>query len=216
MDVKTTFLNGVVEEEVYVEKPLSFETHDRETHICKMKKAWYGLKQEHRTWYDRINNFLTGLGFTKSKVGSNLYYKVEEGNLVILLLSIDDLFVTGEDRLIADKKRKLDVEFKMKDLGMMHYFLGMEVWQTIDGIFLGQGKYEVEFLKRFGMMNCKALTTPMTSNLKLLSDGSSETVDATMYRQMIGSFMYLTNTRPYISFTVNTLSQFLIDPRHVS
>ena len=84
--------------------------------------------------------------------------------------------------LITDTKIKLAAEFKMKDLGMMHYFLGMEVWHTIDGIFLGQGKYAVEILKRFGMMDCKELTTPIASNLKLLSDASSKTVDATMYR----------------------------------
>ena len=103
----------------------------------------------------------------------------------------------------------------MKDLGMMHYFLGMEVWQNMDGIFLRQGKHAVEILKRFRMMECKAITTPMASNLKLLSDASSEIADAMMYCQMIGSLMYLTNTRPYICFAVNTLSQFLTDPRHV-
>ena len=94
----------------------------------------------------------------------------------------------------------------MKDLDMMHYFLGMEVWQNMDGISLGQGKYAIEILKRFKMMECKAMTTPMASNLKLLSDASSELVDATLYRQMIGSLMYLKNTRPYIFFDVNTLS----------
>ena len=95
----------------------------------------------------------------------------------------------------------------------MHYFLGMEVWQSADWIFLGQGKYVVEILKRFRMMDY--MTTPMASNMKLLSDASSETVDATMYRQMIGSLMYLTNMRPYICFAVNALSQFLTDPRNV-
>ena len=134
---------------------------------------------------------------------------------MILLLYVDDLFVTGEDGLIADTKRKLDAAFEMKDLGMMHYFLGMEVWQNADGISLGQGKYVVEILKRFGMMDCKAMTTPMASNLKLLIDASLESVDAMMYRQMIGSLMYLMNTRPHIFFAVNTLSQFLINPRHV-
>ena len=107
----------------------------------------------------------------------------------------------------VDTKRKLATEFKMKDLGMMHYFLGMEVWQNANGISPGQGKYTVEILKRFGMMDCKAMsTTPMESNLKLLSDASLETVYSTMYRQMIGSLMYLTNMRPDICFAVNTLS----------
>ena len=91
------------------------------------------------------------------------------------------LYVTGTDGLITDTKRKLAAEFEMKDLGMMHYFLGMEVWQSADGIFLGQGKYIVEILKRFGMMDCKAMTTHMASNLKLLSDASLEAIDATMY-----------------------------------
>ena len=89
---------------------------------------------------------------------------------------------------------------------MMHCFLGMEVWQNADGISLGQGKYMVEILKRFGMMDYKAMTTPMASNLKLLSDASSETVDTMMYRQMIGSLMYLTNTRLDICFAMNTSS----------
>ena len=90
----------------------------------------------------------------------------------------------------------------MKDLDMMHYFLGMGVWWNVDRIPLGQGKYAVEILKRFGMMDCKAMTTPMASNLKLLSDASLDSVDAMMYRQMICSLMYMMNTRPYICFTV--------------
>ena len=141
MDVKTAFLNGEVEEEVYVEQPLGFETHDRDSHVCRLNKSLYGLKHEPRTWYDRIDGFLSSLGFTKSKVDSNLYYKVEDDNLVILLLYVDDLFVTGMDGLIIDTKRKLVAEFKMKDLDMMHYFLGMGVRQNTDGISLGQGKY---------------------------------------------------------------------------
>ena len=91
-------------------------------------------------------------------------------------------FLTGTDGLIADTKRKLAAEYEMKDLGMMHYFLGMEVWQSTDGIFLGQGKYAIKILKRFGMMDCKAMATPMASNLKLLSDDSLESIDATMFQ----------------------------------
>jgi hypothetical protein len=103
----------------------------------------------------------------------------------------------------------------MKDLGMMHYFLGLEVWQKLNEIFLSQGKYAVEILKRFEMMECKSVPTPTATNLKLLSDTSSKTVDVTMYMWMIGSLMYLTNTRPYICFEVNTLSQYMVEPRHV-
>ena len=104
-----------------------FLRHMRESHVCRLKKALYSLKQAPRTWYGRVDNFLSSLRYTKSKADSNLYYKVEYGNLVILLLYVDDLFVTSMDGLIVDTKRKLAVEFKMKDLGMMHYFLGMEV-----------------------------------------------------------------------------------------
>ena len=105
--------------------------------MCILKKSLYGLKQAPRTWYDIIDSFLSSLGFTKSKENSNLYYKVEDGNLVMLLLYVDDLFVTGMDGLISDTKKKLAAEFEMKDLGMMHYFLGMEVWKNADGISLG-------------------------------------------------------------------------------
>ena len=143
MDVKIAFLNGVVEEEVYVEQPLSFETHDRESHVCRLKKSLYGLKKAPKTWYGRIDSFLSSLGCTKSKADSNLYYKVEDGNPVMLLLYVDDLFVIAMDGLITDTKRKLAAEFEMKDLGMMHYFLGMEVWKNANGISLGQGKYMV-------------------------------------------------------------------------
>jgi hypothetical protein len=103
----------------------------------------------------------------------------------------------------------------MKDLGLMHYLLGLEVWQRPDEIFLCQGKYTVETLQRFGMMDCKSMTTPMVTNLKLLSDSSSDLVHPTMYKQLIGSLMYPVNTRPDICFAVNTLSRYMFEPRHV-
>jgi hypothetical protein len=103
----------------------------------------------------------------------------------------------------------------MKDLGPTHYFLGLEVWQSPEKIFLNQGKYAIEILKRFDMLECKSMTTPMETNLKLLVDTSSELVDATLYRQIICLLMNLTNTRPNICFVVNTLSQYLVEPRHV-
>jgi hypothetical protein len=103
----------------------------------------------------------------------------------------------------------------MKYLGIMHYLLGLEVWKRQNEIFLNQGKYAVDILKRFDMMDCKAMPMPMVTNLKLLSDTSSETMDVTLYRQMIESLMYLKNTRLDTCFLVNTLSQYMVDPRHV-
>jgi hypothetical protein len=161
MDVKTNFLNGVIEEEVYIEQPQGFEVEYRKTRVCKLKKSLYILKQSPRAWYGRIDSFLTSLGFTKSKVDYNLYFKAMNDELVILLLYVDDLLLTGEENLIIDCKKKLGVEFEMKDLGLMHYFLGLEVWQSPKKIFLNQGKYAIEILNRFDMLECKSMNTPM-------------------------------------------------------
>jgi hypothetical protein len=129
MDVKTTFLNDVIEEEVYIEKPPSFEVQDNKTHVCKLKKIMYGMKQAPRSWYGRIDIFLMRLGFTKSKSDPNLYFNIVDDGPVILMLYVDDLFLTGEEHLITDCKKKLATKFEMKDLGPMHYFLGLEVWK---------------------------------------------------------------------------------------
>ena len=155
------------------------------------------------------------LVFTKSKVDSNVYYKVEDDGIMILLLYVDGLFLTGKEILINECKKKLAREFEMKYLGTMHHFLGLEVWQFPDEIFLKQGKYTVDILKRFGMFDCKEINTQIVTKLKLLNVDSLERVDVTLYRQIIGSLMYLKNTRPYICFVVNTLSQYMVEPRHV-
>jgi hypothetical protein len=101
MDVKTTFLNGEIKEEVYIEQPQGFELHSRDTHVCRLKKSMYGLKQAPRAWYARIDNYLIRLGFSKSHADPNLYYKVMNNAPVILLLYVNDLFLTGEESLIT-------------------------------------------------------------------------------------------------------------------
>jgi hypothetical protein len=126
--------------EVYIEQPEGFEVQGRDSHLCKLKKALYGLKQAPRAWYSRIDNYLQGMGFTKSEADSNLYYIIVGGEPLILVLYVDDLFLTGSEKLIAECKRDLASEYEMKDLGLMHYFVGVrgvaERW--ID--FLGTGK----------------------------------------------------------------------------
>jgi hypothetical protein len=173
MDAKIAFLNGEIKEEVYVEQPQGFEVHERETHMYRLKKDLYVLKQAPRAWYGRIDSFLMSLGFTNSSAYPNLYFVVVDDGSVILMLYVDDLFLTSVENLISECKRKPVVEFEMKDLGMMHYFLGLEVWKRHDEIFLNQGKYAVEILKRFGTLNCNAMVTPMVSNMKLLQDTTS-------------------------------------------
>ena len=151
------------------------------------------------------------LGFTKSISDSNLYYKFVDGYTLILVLYVDDLFLTGAEKLIEWCKQQLAFEFEMKDLGLMHYFLGLEVWQREDEIFLSQGRYTIDILRRFRMMDCKSMTTPMTMNLKKLSGvvADSDLVDPTVYRQLVGSLMYLVKSRLDICFAVSTLGQFM-------
>jgi hypothetical protein len=127
MDVKTAFLNGFIEEEVYIEQPQGFEVSERESHVCLLRKALYGLKQATRTWYSRTDTYLLQMGFEKSDVDPNLYFRGED--TLILILYVDDLFITGVEDLIAECKLGLASMFEMSDIGLMHYFMGMEVWQ---------------------------------------------------------------------------------------
>jgi len=214
MDVKTTFLNDTIDEEVYIEQPLGFEVHDKESHVCRLKKTLYGLKQAPRAWYARMDTYLQRLGFLKSSSHPNLYIKVVKEEPVIILLYVDDPLITCVEGLIQECKKQLVVEFDMKDLGLMHYYLGLEVWQGPCEIYLGQGKYVIKMLQRFGMMYCKPTTTPMNTNWKRLRSSDSSPVDPTRYRQLVGSLMYHMNTRPNIFFAVNILSRFQIEPKY--
>eukprot|EP00253_Pinus_taeda_P020361 PITA_20361 len=186
MDIKTSFLNEVIEEEVYIEQLEGFETHEKKSHK---------------------------MGFVKSDANPNPYYLVVENEPLILMLYVDDLFLIGSSRLIKDYKKNLAIEFDMKDLGQWHYFLGLEVWQQKDEIFLGQGRYATEILKRFRMQNCRPMATPMITNWKKIDVSEDKDVDPTLYRQLIGSLMYLVNTRPNICYAVNTLNQFMVEPK---
>jgi hypothetical protein len=148
-----------------------------------------------------MDGFLMSLDFSKSVVDPNLYYHIVGDESLIL--------VTYSESLIVGYKQALTSDFEMKDLGMMHYFLGLEVWQRTDEIFLSQGKYTVEILKKFSMTECKSMPTPMMMDLKKMNDDDSDEIDP----QLIGSLMYLVNTRPDICYAVNVLSQFMSQPR---
>jgi len=127
MDVKTTFLNGMIEEEVYIEQPEGFETFDHKSHVCQLKRALYGLKKAPCVWYTRIDSYFTGLGIMKSEADANLYHIVVEGKILIIVFYVNDIILTGGDQLIMSCKEELEREFEMKDMGLMQYFLVMEV-----------------------------------------------------------------------------------------
>ena len=172
------------------------------------------MKQAPRAWYTHIDGYLVKLGFTRSNVDPNLYFKVVQDMLLILVLYVNDLFLTGSEPLMIECKRELASEFKMKDLGLMHYFLGLEVWQRPSEIFLSLGQYVVKLLERFGMIEFKSLPMPMEINFMKLCGEFVEHDLATPseYRQLIGALMFLVNTRPDICYAMNTLSQFMIEP----
>jgi hypothetical protein len=125
---------------------------------------------------------LTRLGFSKTHVDPNIYYKVVNNAHVILLLYVDDFFLKGAEPLIIQCKKKLSTKFDTKDLGLMHYYLGLEVWQKHGEVFLGKGKYIVKILQKFGMMDCKSMTTPMVTYLRKLRDSDSNPIDSSLYR----------------------------------
>ena len=117
MDVKTAFLNGLLREEVYLEQPQGFEIHERESHVCRLRRALHGLKQAPRAWYSRIDSYLLSIGFRKSEADPNLYFIVVGSDPLILLLYVDDLFITGRERPIVACKKDLAAEYEMTDLG---------------------------------------------------------------------------------------------------
>ena len=155
------------------------------------------------------------MGSVKSEENTNLYYLVVGGEVLILILCVNDLFLTGSLGLREECKRDLAADFEMKDLGLTHYFLGMEVRQTDGEIFIGQGKYCIEILRRFEMEDCRAMSTPMITNWRKIDASKEKDVDPTLYRQLIGSLMYLVNTKPNISYAVNYLSQLVVEPKGV-
>ena len=181
-----------------------------ENKIYLLKKALYGLKQAPRAWYSRINDHLMSIGFVKSLSESTLYVKHTGNNILIVSLYVDDLLVTGDDtRLVEQFKQEMMQAFEMTDLGLMTYFLGIEIKQSDNEVFISQKKYAKEILRKFQMEECKAVSTPMNQKEKLSKEDGDDKVDEGYYRSMIGCLMYLTATRPDILFAISLLSRFM-------
>jgi hypothetical protein len=209
MDVKSSFLNGELEEEVYIEQPEGFQLSENTDYVCKLKKALYGLKQAPRAWYSRLDKYLQQAGFRKGSADNNLYIKVSQGNILLIEVYVDDIiFGSDDDRLSQKFAKDMQNEFEMSLLGELSFFLGLQIRQSNQGIFISQTKYIREMLKRFGMEDCKLVITPMQTSCKLSKDDDSKSTDQRQYRSMIGNLLYVTTSRPDVMQAVGQVARF--------
>jgi hypothetical protein len=214
MDVKSAFLNGYINEEVYVEQPPDFEDYKKPNHVYKLKKALYDLKKALRAWYERLRDFLISKGFIMGKVDITFFTKKIGKDLFVLQIYIDDIIFGSTNQDYCNEFGKMMAnEFKMSMIGELSYFLGLQIKQLKNGTFISQDKYIKDMLKKFGIEDTKGISTPMGTNGSLDSDASGNIVDQKMYRSMIGSLLYVTASRPDMMFSVCMCTRFQASPR---
>ena len=222
MDVYNAFLQGDLEEEVYMEMPEGFRKPG-ENKVCELLKSLYGLKQASRQWNLKLSNALIAAGFSQSGYDYSLFTLKKDADIVFILVYVDDLLITGSNtKMINEAKENLHKQFKMKDLGELRFFLGIEVLRSAEGVILNQRKYVLELISEAGLTGAKPSITPIESNLRLTSveydqaNGYTEDVilqDVTAYQRMVGKLLYATITRPDISYAIQVLSQFMQAPK---
>ncbi|MFS7939299.1 putative RNA-directed DNA polymerase [Helianthus anomalus] len=212
LDVNNAFLNGHLTETIFMEQPPGFEDSNRPNHVCKLNRALYGLKQAPHAWFQRLSSFLLNRGFQNSRADTSVFIYNHQGILIYLLVYVDDIILTGNnEKFIHNFTSCLNKEFKIKDLGSLNFFLGLEVHHTKSGLFLNQSKYAHDILTRAGLLDSKPVATPLTSKDIFTSEGQPFH-DPTLYRSLVGALQYLTITRPDLSYVVNQASQFLQTP----
>lgn len=221
MDVKTAFLNGTLDEELYMKQPPGFEVKGKEDLVCKLEKSLYGLKQSPRQWNITMNEFLNKIGFKNSSADSCIYVKRVKDKMVIIALYVDDLMIGSDcNELMQKTKEALNKRFEMKDLGKLKFCLGIEiVWNDDGSCNLRQRQYLLDVLERFNMNDCKPVSTPLQSGIKLsksmcaTSKKDRDDMADVPYRSAVGSLIYLvTGTRPDIAVAVGEVSKYLENP----
>ena len=212
LDVNNAFLHGDLDEEVYMALPQGF--HNQREVVCKLNKSIYGLKQASRQWFAKFSSTLIQLGFIQSKADYSLFTRRHGDIFMILLVYVDDVLIACNDKAEVDRfKVMLDDKFKLKDLDDLKYFLGLEVARLDKGIAICQRKYTLELLNDAGLLGCKYAKTPMDHNLRLSKFEVEELKDPNHYRRLMGRLLYLTITRPNITFAVHKLNRFMSKPR---
>ncbi|KAM1099314.1 hypothetical protein TB2_005809 [Malus domestica] len=213
LDVKSAFLNGVLQEEVYVEQPEGFAVKDKEDKVYKLHKALYGLKQAPRAWYGEIDSYFSQCGFKKSLSEPTLYIKVRGEDILFVSIYVDDIVYTGSCKpMLEEFKEDMKMKYEMTDLGLLHHFLGMGVIQTDSSIFINQKKYASSLLSKFGLNEAKTVSTPLVATEKLSKDDGSGSASDELYRSIVGSLLYLTATRPDIMYAASLLARYMHCP----
>ena len=215
LEVKTAFLHGDLKEEVYVApQPEGFKVKGEKDKVYTLRKALYGLRQAPRAWNVKLNKILRNLGFIRCAKEASLYRKEDERGLLIVCVYVDDLLVTGASfKSIVEFKKKMATKFEMSDLGLLTYYLGIEVHQLEQGIVLTQDRYAQKVLEEASMQACNLSHVPMDLNVKLPKASQETSINEKEYRRSIGCLRYLLHTRPDLSFSVGVLSRYMQEPK---
>jgi len=215
LDVKNAFLYVDLKEQVYMEQPPGYIAQ-RENIVCRLRKVIYGLKQSPRAWFEKFNMIISGIGFARCHSDHSVFVRRTKSDSVILAVYVDDILLTSSDYMaLAETKEYLKRYFVTKDMRKPRYFLGIEVAYQKHGLLLSQMKYTLDLLEETVMLGCKPASTPMEANVDLWHDNSHLLDDPGHYKRLIGKLIYLTVTRPNITFTVGVLSRFMHQLREV-
>lgn len=211
--MKNAFLHGEISEEIYMDSPPDM-TDSIGMKVCKLKKALYGLKQSPRAWFRRFTKSMKAFSYRASNSDHTLFLKREKGRIIVLIIYVDDMIVTRNDQdEISSLQQYLASEFEMKQLENLKYFLGIKVARSKHGIFLCQRKYTVDLLSGTVLLGSKPVDTPIEQNHKLFQCSNSANIDKGRYQRLVGKLIYLSHTRPDITYAVNVVSQFMHDLR---
>ncbi|GJT47683.1 ribonuclease H-like domain, reverse transcriptase, RNA-dependent DNA polymerase [Tanacetum coccineum] len=214
LDVKFAFLHGDLKEEVYVTQPEGFIKRQDNGKVYRLIKALYGLRQAPRAWNIKLDNTLKSLDFKKCALEQAIYTKTSKDSTLLIGVYVDDLIITGTPKKEIDKfKAQMEEKFKMSDLGLLAYYLGIEVTQTNGDISIKQSAYASKILKEAGMLDCNETLIPMDLGTRLTKINEGTMVNSTKYRSLIGCLRYLLHTRPDLSYSVGLLSRFMQEPR---
>ncbi|GJV44258.1 retrovirus-related pol polyprotein from transposon TNT 1-94 [Tanacetum coccineum] len=212
MDVKTAFINGPLKDEIYVSQPDGFLDPDFPDHVYRLKKALYGLKQDPRAWYDKLSSFLIEHHFTKGIFDPTLFTRSHGGDILLVQVYVDDIIFGSTNPDFSKRFANLmKNNFEMSMMGELKFFLGLQVHQSPDGIFICQSQYVIELLKKHGMDECVSMNIPMTIE-RLDADLQGTPTDQMTYRRMIGELMYLTASHPDIDFATFICARYQARP----